>query len=300
VANLDGSDLVQLTNDRAEKNRLQWLADGNTLLYIQSKCVKTVQLDGRVDVITCFDTAAYFEDFQVSPDGSQVAISLDHEYLFIVPFDIEKLRNVRFRSDLIPLATCEYFAPYGPLQVKDLEWSKDGNQLAMVFGAPIGGRIKDTIEVRDVSVCVQTPSRIGVQFPVKFFKMKGYDKDPRILNFSWDGTALFALNGITRNDGFGDLYIFNSLNNRLVDNQGSLEFNPIGGNCCYRDTSWSPDGRYLTFAFQAISSVNKIELYLIPFGDIGSGASFSPLVLPEDFFPGRTEGPQPVLRPAQP
>ena len=294
VANLDGSDLIQLTNDRAQKNHLQWLPDGSGLLYLQGKCVKTVLLEGNIDVITCFDTAAYFEDFAVSPDGSQVAISLDHEYLFVVPFDVEKLRSIRFRRDLVGLATCQYFAPFGPMQVKDLEWSSDGTQIAMVFGAPIGGIIRDTIEVRDFSACVERPLRIGVQFPVNFFTIKGYDKEPYILNFSWDGSALFALTGIIRNEGYGDMYIFNSLNNRA-----DLEINPIGGNCCYRDPSWSTDGHYLAFAYQEFSQLNKIQIYLIPFGDIGSGTKFEPIPLPEDFFPGRSESPQPVLRPAQ-
>jgi Tol biopolymer transport system component len=74
--------------------------------------------------------------------------------------------------------------------------------------------------------------------------------------------------------------------------------NPIAGNCCYRDPSWSPDGRYLTFAYQAISATNKIELYLISYGSIGTGEVFQPIPLPENFFANRQESPQPVLRPA--
>ena len=294
LANVDGSELTRLTNDGADKIRLQWLPDGSSLLYIQGKCVKTVDMNGRVEVITCFDTAAYFEDFAVSPDGSQAAITLDHEYLFIVPFDKEKLSQVRFRRDLIPLGPCKYFAPYGPMQFKDIHWSKDGKLLAMVIGAPVGGVINDIIEVRDFSSCGEIPPRVGVQFPTNYFTIKGYRQQPYIQNFGWDGQALFALTGIIRNGGFGDLYIYNSDNNR-----SDLEINPINGNCCYRDPSFSPDGSYLTFAYQEFSQLNKIQIFIVRYGDLGSGQRFESLNLPEDMFPNRDEKPQPVLRPAQ-
>jgi serine/threonine protein kinase len=293
VANLDGSELTQLTQDGAAKNRLQWLPDGSGLVYIQGKCAKTVSLEKTIDVITCFETAAYFDDFAVSPDASQVAITLDHEYLYIVPFDNERLSQVRFRNDLIPLGTCEYFAPYGPFQFKDVQWSKDSALLAMVIGAPVSGRVQDIIEVRNFSACAQIPSRVGVQFPTNFFTMKGYSQQPYILNFGWDGEALFALTGIVRNGGFGDLYIYNTVNN-----WADLEVNPVGGICCYRDPSWSPDGRYLTFAYQAISQLNKIEIYVVPYGSFRTGEVFQPLPLPEELFSIRDESPQPVLRPA--
>lgn len=294
VSNLDASELTQLTKDGAEKNRLQWLPDGSGLVYIQGKCVKSVLLTGRVDVITCFDTAAFFDDFAVSPDGSQVAITLDHEYLFIVPFDIPKLNQVRFRRDLVPLGTCEHFAPYGPFQFKDVHWSKDGKYLAMVIGSPVGGRVQDIIEVRDFSTCAEIAPRVGVQFPANYFTMKGYSQQPYIYSFGWDGQALFALTGIIRNGAFGDLYIYNSDNNRV-----DLEVNPIGGNCCYRDPSWSPDGRYLAFAYQEFSQLNKIEIFVVSYGSFGTGEIFTPLPLPEDMFKIRDESPQPVLRPAQ-
>ena len=58
------------------------------------------------------------------------------------------------------------------------------------------------------------------------------------------------------------------------------------------------DGSYLVFAYQEISETNKIQIYVIRYGDIGTGATFTPIPLPEDFFPNRTESPQPVLRQA--
>jgi len=164
----------------------------------------------------------------------------------------------------------------------------------MVIGAPVRGVINDIIEVRDFSNCVEIPPRVGVQFPANYFTIKGYNQQPYIQHFGWDGQALFALTGIIRNGGFGDLYIYNSDNNRA-----DLESNPINGSCCYRDPSWSPDGSYLTFAYQEFSQLNKIQIFIVRYGDIGSGQKFEPLPLPEEMFPNRDEKPQPVLRPAQ-
>jgi hypothetical protein len=48
-----------------------------------------------------------------------------------------------------------------------------------------------------------------------------------------------------------------------------------------------------------VSSVNKIQIYITPFGSIGTGETFQPLALPDDLFPNRDESPQPVLRPVQ-
>jgi hypothetical protein len=294
VANVDGSELRQLTNDRAEKLRLHWLPDGSGLVYIQGKCIRTVTFeDGVQSVITCLDSVAYLEDFQVSPDGSQVAISLDHEFLFIVPFDIAKLQEVRVRGDLTGIATCNFFAPYGKFFFRSVRWSTDSKLIAMNISAPIGGIRQDTIVVRDFSRCVETPARVGVEFPASYFTIKGYVNNPLLGNYGWDGRILFALTGAIRNGGYGDFYIFNTELNRA-----DLEVNPIAGNCCYRDPSWSPDGRYLTFAYQAISATNKIELYLISYGSIGTGEVFQPIPLPENFFANRQESPQPVLRPA--
>jgi Tol biopolymer transport system component len=108
---------------------------------------------------------------------------------------------------------------------------------------------------------------------------------------------LFALTGFARNDGFGDLYIYNS-----DLHKADLEVNPVDGVCCYRDPQFSPDGQYLAFAFQDIraGAANPITLYYIDLSTLGTGVRYTPIPLPEDFFSNPREKPQPILRPHQP
>lgn len=294
IANVDGSDLKQLTSDGTIKTRPQWVPpDYDEIIFITGKCIKTVNVETtKVELITCFENSAYVEDFKVSPDGKQVAISLDHEHLYIIPYNLEALRQARYRRDLAPLGECKLFSPYDKVMPKTVMWSKDGKSLAFVFMAPVGGRREDNIRQISVADCVEPQIRIGVDFPAQFFDIKGYKDNPTILNFGWDGEAMYALNGNLRNGGFGDLYFWNNEANRP-----DLAINPLGS-CCYRDAFYSPDGRYLMFAYQKIDPANKIQLYYIPLGTIGTGERYSPIPLPDDFFPNRTDSPQPVLRPA--
>ncbi len=296
AANLDGTDLVQLTTDGSTKTSLQWLPDGKKLVFITGKCIKLVDYpSGRQELITCFNSAAYLNDFQVSPDGKQVAISLDNEQLYVVPFNVEKLKTAQLRRDLVPMGTCKTLAPYDSVLIKSVRWGADGKKLAFVFAAPIGGRREDTIRVIDISTCYDIFPRIGVEFPNNWFSIKGWDKNPSIPSFGWNGNELFALNGLIRNGGFGDLYIFNNGLTRVQN-----EANPINNSCCYRDVQFSPDGSYLVFAYQAVSTENKIQLYIIPVGTIGTGETYTPIPLPDTMFAARDASPQPVLRKAQP
>ena len=160
----------------------------------------------------------------------------------------------------------------------------------MVIAAPLSGKRVDVIVILDISQCVEIPSRLG-EFPSNWFTISGYDKNPYIPIFSWAGDVLFALTGVYRNNGYGDFYIYNSDLHRADE-----RINPINNACCYRDPSWSPDGSYLAFAYQELSETNRIQIYVIRYGDIGTGAKFTPIPLPEDFFPNRTESPQPILR----
>jgi hypothetical protein len=130
----------------------------------------------------------------------------------------------------------------------------------------------------------------------------GYSKNPIIQNFGWDGDILFALIGFIRNDGYGDLYVYNSETHQprtVIPN--TLYINPVENQCCYRDPTWSPDGSYLMFAFQDIrqGADSIAKLYYIPFGTIGTNATYEPIALPEGFFAKPKERPQPALRPAK-
>lgn len=96
--NVDGNDRKQHTNDGLPVPVLQWLPDGKTILYMSGKTVKTVNIETEVEeVIINYVSAEYFEGFSVSPDGKQVAISVNRE-LFIVPNDLLKLRFATRRS----------------------------------------------------------------------------------------------------------------------------------------------------------------------------------------------------------
>jgi serine/threonine-protein kinase len=297
VANLDGTDLVQLTTDGTKKNEIQWLPDGSGLVYTRGKCIEKVEYPGsKVTQITCFNTAIALDAFTVSPDGKQVAISINQEYMFVVPFDIEKLSQVKTRDGLKPLGTCPTLDPYGPYIIKSIRWSNDGKRIAFVFAAPVAGRREDTIRVINNSQCYTAePPRAVREFPSTFFTMKGWNTNAVINHFGYDGVNLFVMNGYVRNGGFGDLYLFNTELYRV-----DMEVNPIDKKCCYRDAEFSPDGQYLLFAFQETTSENKIQLYLVPVGTLNTGEKYTPIPLPDDFFPNRDDSPQPVLRKAKP
>jgi Tol biopolymer transport system component len=100
------------------------------------------------------------------------------------------------------------------------------------------------------------------------------------------------LNDSIRNDGFGDLYLYDS------NAQQEILLNPMNGVCCYRDATWSPDGKYILFVFQRFDS-SDVGLYYVAYADLQNGQTFAPIELPIGFFPTSREKPQPVLRPAQ-
>jgi serine/threonine-protein kinase len=293
AVNLDGTDLVRLTVDGGAKRNIHWTPDGERVIYMIGNCAKFVEFETqREDNIACFESALTFEAFEVSPDGQQVAISLNRE-LFVVPFDIESLQQARSAADLRNLGTCDVLNPYTANAVKIVRWSKDGQELAFVFLGAVDGLQKDLIRLMDISNCNFQPPRLD-EFPVGRFEMRGYNNNPSIQNFGWDGESLFGLNGIIRNEGYGDLYIYNH-----ETRKGELT-NPINGVCCYRDVSWSPDGRFIVFAFQDIGlgAESVTQLYLIPFGTIGTGLSYDPIPLPEEFLDDVRARPLPILRQA--
>lgn len=293
VANLDGSELKQLTTDGTVKNNLQWTIDGDAITYLLGNCVQSVTIEnGRVDIIICFNFVDSLTAYEVSPDGAQVAISLDNQ-LYIVPTDMERLNQVKIRSDLTEMAECKDLAPYQRNFVKAVRWSFDGSLLAAkVIGVLSGGIQGDIIKVLEISNCVPNPHALD-NFPPPRFTYTEYESNPVIQNFTWDGHFLFALTSVKRNDGFGDLYTYN-----MDLHKARMAINPIDDVCCYRDPQWSPDGNYLVFAFQNYlqGSSSVTQLYYIPYGSIGTGAQYTPLPLPEITDP--REKPQPVLRPA--
>jgi len=140
IMNVDGSDLRPLTDNGAEKHNLAYASEG-LITFISGKCVWSADVEsGQLDNIACFDTSFLLESFEISPDGTQAAISLNRE-LYIINYDKELLQQARYLSELRAMNTCESF---GPLQYTTgsivpttlIHWSNDGNRLAvMVIGS---------------------------------------------------------------------------------------------------------------------------------------------------------------------
>ena len=293
VANMDGSELTQLTQDGTIKRYLRWLPDGNGLSYISGKCIQAVSLEGEARTITCFNSSEYLDSFEVSPDGQRVALSLDRQ-LYLLPFDLEGLSQADRHSKLKELADCADLAPYQRNAAYYVRWSQDSKRLAVVImGVLKDGRRGDLVQVIPVDLCIPNPL-VAIHFPEPHFDYPEYNRTPTLQNLAWNGQALFVFHGLSRNEGFGNLHIFN-----METYKASLSVNPVRGACCYRDPQWSPDGTYLLFAFQDMlqGSASTTQLYYVPYGSIGTGATFEPLPLPEISDP--REQPQPVLRPAE-
>jgi Tol biopolymer transport system component len=293
-ANLDGSELQQLTTDGTSKISLQWVPAGDALTYISAKCVLMVRLNGGPpENVACFNSIDLLKSFDISPDGRLVAITLDNQ-MYIVPFDVPQLQQANTRTKLAEMADCKDFAPYTKNLITQVRWSTDASTIAAKLIANLGdGRRGDIVQLFRIDQCIPNP-KAQDNFPPPRFDVKGYDKNPVIQNFSWDGSLLFALNSLVRNDGYGDLYIYNTELHKAYP-----QVNPVNNECCYRDPQWSPDGTHLLFAFQSVlgGASSTTQLYYIPYGSIGSGATYTPLPLPELTDP--REKPFPVLRPAR-
>ncbi len=287
LMNADGTDLIQIRTDNSAKSNLHWMADGR-LVYVSRNCANILDVETRnIEEIACFDSNETLEGFRVSPDGKWMAITIQRT-LNILPFDPDLLDGVETRFGLALLRENCFYNQYA---FREVLWSKDGTQLA--------ARVVDTERVSsdqiflldlDISNCDTTG-------PVRLDVIPGLHIDfdsastKRIGSFDWNRDNLFLLNDSIRNDGFGDLYIYNS------DTEMSEKINPIDGVCCYRDARWSPDGMYILFVFQRFDS-NDVGLYFVPVSDWENGEPLTPIELPGEFITQRDK-PQPALRPTQ-
>jgi Tol biopolymer transport system component len=298
---MDGSDLKVLTNDKASKSDLQWIPGTDTVVFISGTNVNTIEeATGRFDTIASFPFAAFLEVFRVSPDGKQVAISLNRE-MYIVPFDIAKLKTVRGRDGLIAMKGCLGYtgSTQAAIHLKEFRWGADGKTAAWMFeGTGASGKATDMIRIVDISTC--NPQKLTKldEFPGTRFTPEGYEGNPVLPDFDWDGKLLFLFNTLHRNDGWGFLYTYDH------DTRKGFQENPVASTnsrCCYRDARWSPDGNYIFFAFQSKDKVKApTQFYYIPISSIRAGANLTPIPLPDDFFKDPKEAPQPALHPATP
>jgi len=294
--NVDGTNLRQLTQDGATKHDLQWMPDGQTLVYISGTLVQTVSFTvaGLPSTITNFVEAQALDAFQISPDEKNVAISLNHE-LFVVPFDLNTLAKARSRSDLIAMKGCYKYNDLGTYGVR---WSSDSSRLAVGVVGNDNGRQVDLVRVFDVGVCTGSgkPVRTLDTFPGARFTMIGYNAAPIIPDFDWNGVSLFLVNSYYRNKFFGYQYVYN------LETFRAVQLNPLGGaGCCYADMHWSPDGTYVAFGYQDYNLADKAktQLFYLPYGTINEGGTHTPFNLPADFFKNPREYPDPALRPAK-
>ncbi len=232
LANLDGSNSNQLTQDSTEKYNLQWTPEGDKLMFISGNCLREIEPETKVvSDIVCFKYAKSFKDFAITRDSAKIALSINNQ-LFIVPFDVSKLTESSTNAKLTEMADCKEFAPYEKNSVKGMEWSEDGNTLAIhIIGVLADGRQGDIVQIIPVDQCIPNPKPID-NFPPPRFDIPEYEDNPTIQRLSWDGIGLFALTSYVRNEVYGNLYFYNS-----ETRQGWIG-NPIDEKCCYTDPVW--------------------------------------------------------------
>jgi serine/threonine-protein kinase len=301
MVGVDGSGLRQLSTDGGtigSKHDLQWTPDGQSVIYVNGKCIQMVNVVAKSlpSTLTCFVEAQYLDAFKISPDGKYVAISLNRQ-LFVVPYDLNALSKANSSAQLVAMKVC---FRYHDLATEALVWSKDSQKIAVgVIGVGSGvdaGKQVDLVRVFDISGCPTTPAPILDTFPGTFFTMNGYHDQPVIPAFDWNGADLFLLNSLIRNKAYGYEYVYH-----MSTHQADQPLDPLGTGCCYTDMHWSPDGTYVVFGYQNynLGSSSPTQLYYLNYGTISTGGTYQPIALPADFFQNPAEHPDAALRPVQ-
>ena len=287
IMDADGENLIQVRTDNSAKSQLQWLPDGR-LAYVSRNCIYLMDVETRQpQELMCFVSNELLEDFEVSPDGKRVAISVQRT-LNILPFDPEALRDIDSRFSLLALRENCFYNQYA---FREVLWSKSGTQIAAHV---VDTELVSSDQIFLLNVNIPNCDTVG---PVRVAKIPGtrieFDSEStkRITSYDWDGDHLFLLNDSIRNDGFGNLYLYDS------QNRQGVRINPINGECCYRDARWSPDKSYLFFVFQRVGTT-EIEFYYIPYAELGNGGTWTPIPYLDTLFSTAREKPQPALRPA--
>jgi serine/threonine protein kinase len=297
IMDMDGTHIRQLTNTNKPKFDLQWLPGGSELLYGEANCVYKINVEQEQvnsEEVTCFKDPK-FDSFRVSPDGKQVAMSIERR-LLVLPFDLKTLSTI---SSAFELQSLENLClDYADVSVKAARWSADGQSLAVMYQSVVRQRIGDTIRVLDVDMqrCQKVDPLIMDEFPAKRFIPEGYERYPILPSYDWDGDQRFLFNSFKRNVGYGELYLYDLSTTKVS------KIDPIDGVCCYGGAAFSPDGTYILLAFQDVrrGADSETQLYYVPMDQIGAGAKFTPIKLPLQFFPDLRENIQLALRPSVP
>ncbi len=288
LMNADGSQARPITNSGNGKSNLQWLPDGNHILYLSGTCVYTLDIETNdFGTVACFSPAKYLDGFRVSPDGSRVAISLNRE-LFVVPFDLERLKRVQNKPDLLAMESSCF---YNQAAVKDIRWSKEGERLAVTY-LDTSSKFADRIRLLDISACPPGTAVLVTEFPNKDFALEGYKFSPDIPSIDWDGDQLILFNDFLQNEGFGNLYLYDRTT------QVVKEINPVEGACCYRDARWSPDGQHVLFLFQDSRETEAVTnaFYYVTYSELLSGQVGTPIEFPFRILEDPHEKPQPAIK----
>lgn len=288
LMDVDGNNLIQVRTDNSVKADLHWIPDGR-LTYISRNCVYILDVGTlRAQQVMCFTPKEVLEGFKVSDDGKLVAISIQRT-LNILPFDLDVLKEVDTRFSLLTLEKNCFYNQYA---FREVLWSKNGTQLAAHV---VDTQLVSSDQIFLLNVDIPKCATVG---PVRLAKIPGtridFNKEStkRIVSYDWNGGHLFLLNDSIRNDGFGDLYLYDSQSHQAE------RINPINGACCYRDARWSPDNSYIFFVFQRYGT-NDIEFYYIPYEELGKNNALVPIPNVDTLFSTAREKPQPALRPIQ-
>lgn len=287
---LENTSPLRLTTNRREKILFQWIANQDKIFYREAGCLYTLGMEGGEPQAILCARGSEIEGASISPDNSQIAVTLDR-VLFILPFDAQALSVLQDRAAISRAATCSY----NQVAAKSLQWSADGQAMAISYIALTSAGRKDVIRVLDISNCASSSPVAMQDFPADIFTPEGYDKNPTITTFHWDGQSRFLFNTFVRNDGYGQLYFYD------MNTRQAQKLNPIDGVCCYRDARFSPDGTHLVFSFQ--DERNGLEartqlFYLALDEALQGGQTFRPLNLPVDLLRIAREKPMLLLRPA--
>jgi len=291
VVDVDGSNLKQLTKDGAQKIQVRWLSDGRTITFISGKCVRSADyFTGQVKDLVCFSFAELVEGFEVSPDGRYFGVAVDR-ILYIGDYDPPRLAQATSRLKIEQMAACLKF---DNSPVKQIRWGRENKQIALLALAPLAGKQADYVMLFNLN-CGQPLNQLKDSFPGTRFTLPGFDQLPQLSSYSWDSDSYFALNTNVRNDGYGDLYLYNASTFRPP-----TKINPLDV-CCYRDTAWNNDGKAMTFAFQDIrdGAQSRAQIFYIQFASLGTGAAYKPIPLPGTFFAAASEKPFPAISPTR-